>query len=277
MKKETSIHKINTDNEKRLRERIAEMLKEPTGRHFLDSGSAYGRKWEKNQYRRFEEEPAYRLCIAADETGKPEEIFVLYDLYHYLIRYLSLDDSTDQLNLLFRRFSNSRSMKDEGWPACMEAFLKTKLKVRYSTNNTYNYSNVLSQVIQYAVFAWGKGLSDYIILQIHNGCDVRGGYTNPYIFKVEDKDDFYLSQFHVEARCTGKQYDPRQTSFEEIEVESTCHNRWSSCNAGIHYHFRGSSSEMKPIEGYTHYDKQSQKLTCRDCGSEIAFSLGDQG
>ena len=253
------------------------MLKEPTGRHFLDSGSAYGRKWEKNQHRRFEEEPAYRLFIAADDTGKPEEIFVLYDLYHYLIRYLSLDDSTDQLNRCFRRFSNTRPMKDESWLTCMEAFLKTKLKVGYSINNTYNYSNVLSQVIQYAMFGWGKELSDYIILQIHNGCDVRGGYTDPCVFKVKDKDDFYLSQFHVEAWCTGKKYDPRQTSFEDIEFESTCDNRWSSCNAGIDYHFHGSSSEIKPIEEYTRYDRQSQQLTCTDCGCEIAFSLGDQG
>jgi hypothetical protein len=276
VKKETS-PKINTDNEERLKKRIAEMLREPTGGHFLDSGSAYGRKWQKNQHRCFEEEPAYRLFIAADDAGKPEEIFILYDLYHYLIRFLSLDDSTDQLNRLFRRFSNTSPMKDESRFTCMEAFLKTKLEVSYSTNNTYNYSNALSQVIQYATFRWGEESSNYIILQIHNGCDVRGGYTNPHIFKVEDKDDFYLSQFHVEAWCTGKKHDLRQTSFEEIEFESTCHNRWSSCDAGIHYHFHGSSSETKPIEEYTRYDKQSQKLTCTDCGSEIAFSLGDHG
>jgi hypothetical protein len=70
---------------------------------FLDSGSAYGRKWENNQCRRFEEEPSHRLFIAADDKGRPEEIFVLYDLYHYLIRYPSFDDSTDQLNRRCKR------------------------------------------------------------------------------------------------------------------------------------------------------------------------------
>ncbi len=38
--------------------KIAEMLKENTGRHMLDSGGAYGRHWERNQDKTFEDEPA---------------------------------------------------------------------------------------------------------------------------------------------------------------------------------------------------------------------------
>ena len=36
---------------------IADMLRENTGKHFLDSGGAYGRHWERNQDRDFSAEP----------------------------------------------------------------------------------------------------------------------------------------------------------------------------------------------------------------------------
>ena len=40
---------------------IIEMLKENTGEHFLDSGGAYGRHWEKNQDKNFKDVPVIML------------------------------------------------------------------------------------------------------------------------------------------------------------------------------------------------------------------------
>ena len=52
---------------------IISMLKENTGAHFLDSGGAYGRNWERNQARDFESEPACRVDVfdwhEQDEDG----------------------------------------------------------------------------------------------------------------------------------------------------------------------------------------------------------------
>jgi hypothetical protein len=273
MKRETSINRINVSNEKRLKKRIAEMLKERTGSHFLDSGRAYGRHWQRNLYRDFDKEREYLVSIHADNEGRPEEIIVLHNLYHYLVTFLSLDKGTTYLNRRFKQFSHSKYMEDENWLSCVDEFLVKKLKISHATENTYNHANVLSQIIQYSIFQWGVDSSDYIILQIHGGCDVRGGYTKPYIFKVTDINSFYQAQVHVEALCTGMKHDPRQTCFEGLDTESTCSNWWSSCDAGLRYYFHGCSSEMKPIEEYTRYDKDMQKLLCKDCGGDIAFTV----
>ena len=46
--------------------------------------------------------------------------------------------------------------------------------------NTYNGEDSLSQTLQYTAF--GTSCEGYILLQIHNGADVRGGYTAPRVF-----------------------------------------------------------------------------------------------
>lgn len=51
-------------------------------------------------------------------------------------------------------------------------------------DNSYNYENNLSQVFQYEIFG------DFVFIEIHGGCDVRGGYTRPVIFKIIE-DNFY--------------------------------------------------------------------------------------
>jgi len=279
------------DHEKRFKRKIRATLREPTGMHFLDSGRLYGRHWQRNQSRRFEDEERYMVFVHADEDGKPEEIFVLYNLYHYLIDFLSLNKETDELNRMFNRFSSSRRMREENQLIRMEAFLEEKLDVTCTITNTYNHPNLLSQVIQYGLFTWGEnndrkgngkrggkergknsnGQSNFIILQLHNGCDVRGGYTEPCIFSLDDVDGFLRVQTHVEVFCRGIERDPLQTCFEGIE-EGYCGNRWSSDDAGLNYAYEGNLPGPRPIEDHTRYDKDTGKLTCRDCGGVIMFS-----
>jgi hypothetical protein len=52
--------------------------------------------------------------------------------------------------------------------------------------NTYNHENLLSQVLQYVYFETDD--NSYVILSIHGGCDVRGGYTRPRVFELNDSD-----------------------------------------------------------------------------------------
>jgi hypothetical protein len=55
--------------------------------------------------------------------------------------------------------------------------------------NTYNFDTLLDQDIQYVEFqiddGWGA-YQTYVILQVHNGADPRGGYTDPVIFKANE-------------------------------------------------------------------------------------------
>ncbi len=55
------------------------------------------------------------------------------------------------------------------------------------TANTYNGEDFLSRVIQYVYWSDDDG-DAHVMLQIHGGCDARGGYTAPVAFDVADYD-----------------------------------------------------------------------------------------
>ena len=61
-------------------------------------------------------------------------------------------------------------------------------------------THFLSQNIQYHIFEYEGDY--YIALQIHGGCDIRGGYTEPRIFKI---DDDYLDMWSGDFGCDNCQ------------------------------------------------------------------------
>jgi hypothetical protein len=69
------------------------------------------------------------------------------------------------------------------------------------TMNTYNEENLLDQTLLFAYFelrsGGGRGgrINSYVVLQIHGGCDVRGGYTKPRVFVVEDDDELAIFDY----------------------------------------------------------------------------------
>ena len=73
----------------------------------------------------------------------------------------------------------------------------------HGVSNTYNWENLLSQGLQFLTF-YDENEDMYIILQIHNGCDIRGGYTKPRFFKVLEEDYFFLAMSDVHAYCDCK-------------------------------------------------------------------------
>jgi hypothetical protein len=167
--------------------KVIEMLKENTGSHFLDSGGAYGRHHERNQKVNFPDSPYGKANFNIQADGKVF-IDVTVNLYHWLTERLDYDKDMQ------RRFDNMVKTLDEdmSWFECVDKF-PTYLKEKgftvtglYGdsepmTINTYNHESILSQVIQFVYMEVDD--TPYIILQIHNGCDVRGGYTAPKIFR----------------------------------------------------------------------------------------------
>jgi hypothetical protein len=91
-----------------------------------------------------------------------------------------------------------------GVSAKHQAFLES---IGYDKNprewNTYNGESDLSQTLQgvsLRLFVDGQ-YEDYALIQIHNGADVRGGYTDAKLFKVNDWADYiweYKSQSEIE-------------------------------------------------------------------------------
>jgi hypothetical protein len=167
----------------RIKELIFDMLTENTGRHPLDSGGAYGRAWERNQARTIE-----------DFESEPEEKYTYHKSGNYLERTVSVFHFLSQLDMdeLCEQFN---AMPCRDWDADDEVYGVSKVqwdwlkanhevKVGY-TFNTYNGDSDLSQILQ---GSWVEINGDvYLLLQIHGGCDARGGYTNAKLFTTPEE------------------------------------------------------------------------------------------
>ena len=180
------------------------MLIENTGKHMLDSGSAYGRNWQRNKSKTIEDfnnETEQQITYDSRYQGFER----LVSVFHYLSE-LDIDYICEQFNELNRDATNWDS---NFYGVSLEASeyldsLKNQdIEIdelpygdHWSTFNTYNGDSDLSQVLQ---GSWIK-IDDemYLILQIHGGCDVRGGYTNARLFKIDNLDGMihqYLREY----------------------------------------------------------------------------------
>lgn len=174
----------------RTKELIYRMLIENTGTHPLDSGGAYGRAWERNQGKTIE-----------DFEAEPEESFT-YDrdcncldrrvsVFHYLSQ-LETDWVCDYFNEMpcqdWDADGNVYGVSKAQWDWLNS---KCEVKVNYGFN-TYNRDSDLSQILQ------GSWLTindeQYLLLQIHGGCDARGGYTNAKLFKPQEE-EYYIHEY----------------------------------------------------------------------------------
>jgi hypothetical protein len=217
---------------------IANMLKQNTGRSFLDSGSAYGRHWERNQKRSFAKEPQATVDF---KYG----IDVTVNVYHYLAERVTLAKDLDRK---FRRFADTEAMRSEPWLWIVREWLRSmgdKVTGLYGEGspievNTYNGEDLLSQVIQFTLFR--IDFTDYVALQIHGGCDVRGGYTAPRIFEVNGDGASMFDNARASIYCTNHE---------------TCGAYWDTDDANHWY--REGESGMGARTQLQDYDRTEAK------------------
>lgn len=171
---------------------VYEMLTTSTGSALCDSGDAYGRHWERNQKRsmgEFKNEPEISFKIPEDATIS-KEIEYTISVFHYLTKQLDLDQLCDEFNALPCKEWDGDiygvSSKQEKW------LEKKGLKTVGNSWNTYNSESSLSQNLQGVYLSSdGTDIPDYALIQIHQGCDIRVGYTDAKLFKLENE---YLSE-----------------------------------------------------------------------------------
>jgi hypothetical protein len=190
----------------KLQQTIFSMLTENTGRSFLDSGGAYGRHWERNQSRTIE-------SFANEERVSWHGDYWLISVFHYLCEKLGWCD-------LCEEFSNE-CLPAEDWDSDMAYGLSSKgqewleshgfrVSDEFSTFNTYNWQSSFSQELQ-GTFLKHEDGGRYLLLQIHGGCDIRGGYTDARLFECDPYEFFGESVFGSVIRPNG----------EVIEVDSS--------------------------------------------------------
>jgi hypothetical protein len=169
----------------RVKDIVYSMLTENTGVHFLDSGGTDGRMWQRNAKKSiddFEKEDEESYSFDRKTGG----IYRTVSVYHYLCG-LDLDSICEEFNKLNTNPNNWDADDDKIYGVSSEAWnYLTKnysVEVKYVTN-TYNYDSDLSQILQYSSIEIDG--DSYFIVQIHNGADVRGGYTDAKLFKSDE-------------------------------------------------------------------------------------------
>lgn len=166
---------------------IAQMLTENTGTALCDSGGLSGRMWQRNQgktIKAFEKEPAV--------TFEPEYQGYTISLYHYLTKGLDLDAISREFNQTFVPATEWDSEDFYGVSKAGDAWIKAYGFKVGRTFNSYNGESNLSQVIQGTWLELGE--RNYLLLQIHGGADVRGGYTDARLFYVPGYEEGALTE-----------------------------------------------------------------------------------
>jgi len=162
---------------------IISMLKENTGIHMLDSGGDLNRHWQRNQVRTFANESASILKFALYRNGL--EIEFTRNVFHYLKDRLEYNPELD------KEFQQFYKKHDYYYLEAMEEFCGQN-EYDSQTVNTYNEASNLTQTLQFTTFGHGDICEHaYVLLQIHNGCDVRGGYTMPKVFTLKTECALY--------------------------------------------------------------------------------------
>lgn len=231
---------------------IAEMLTENTGMNVLDSGGKSDRLWQQNQGRDFKKEDATQV----EMWEHSNEVIVTFNLFHYLTAYLELDANCKKLQRKFDKFAKSPEQEDEPWLVTMEEFVgqvhDPSVYGFFGADNTSNYDNVLDGVIQFVSFGYEDEL--YMLMQTHNGADVRGGYSEPKVFKVPEPDYFIIAQNTAYASTDKFAWDSDNAGFSWIGAESY----------GV-----DDEEEMPELE----FDVRGTKAYLKGTNDEITFGL----
>ena len=172
---------------------IITMLRENTGRALCDSGgtpkydddgnylgskAGYGRHHERNKNRSFHDEAPGVIRFSNDYIEFTKNV------YAHLVETLEYDPVMDAA---FQAFADLPENADKSWFQLVEEFPEAVNLESSDSYNTYNGECALSQTLQFLTFGRSSDFpGEYILLQIHQGADVRGGYTAPRVFRAED-------------------------------------------------------------------------------------------
>ncbi len=185
---------------------IYNMLTESTGTHMLDSGGGSNRHWQRNQLKSiddFKNEP--HITILDKDTEYP---YAEISVFHHLVNTLEyLEDETNDLiewisKDPYEYWENSEGRRISSRDTIEEYMVKNyandDMNLVHHTN-TYNRDSSLSQVLQ--VISVGDIYNcDVIALSIHNGADVRGGYTDYKLFEIKCESFFcsYMDEYQIQ-------------------------------------------------------------------------------
>lgn len=225
---------------------IKNMMCENTGKNLLDSGDAYGRHYEENQNGIMT--GPQKVDFWTDDK-KETELIPIVPLYDFLTYSLEIDEEANIYNNRFYNYIGAHDLDPYSVVDIEDTIKVIGEESEYSKMemiNTYNYECHLSQTIQFMLFDDGYG-NTYVCLQIHNGCDVRAGYTLPKIFYVKEPEYFITGTTDARITCGCRDYN--YYDYDSIEMYD-----------GEDYIY----IDDKYIFNHTYVDDDGD-LRCKDC------------
>lgn len=226
---------------------IKNMMCENTGRNLLDSGDAYGRHYEENQNGIMTGPQKVDFWTDGE---KETELIPIIPLYDFLTYSLEIDEEANIYNNRFYNYIGAHDLDPYSVVDIEDTIKIIGEESGYSKMemiNTYNYECHLSQTIQFMLFNDGYD-NTYVCLQIHNGCDVRAGYTLPKIFYVKEPEYFITGTTDARITCGCRDYN--YYDYDSIEMYD-----------GEDYIY----IDDEYIFNHTYVDDDGD-LRCKDCG-----------
>jgi hypothetical protein len=150
-------------------------IRENTGKSFLDSGDIYGRHYER---------PLPKKPLLVEVDKKRKEISVTISLLHFLEANFEIEQELTS----WLRAQIELEKIENNYMAYADALAEKLGIVIGGSDNTYNHENDLDQNFQFSYFKD----SQFLIIETHNGCDARGGYSSPLV--VRETRDYGFSE-----------------------------------------------------------------------------------
>lgn len=177
--------------ENKTAEVVYQMMTENTGIHMMDSGGGSGRMWQRNQMKSLEDftnEPAITM-----DWGPTISIF------HFFVEHLEHDP------VLQNKIDKyAADHPKDSWSDILNGVAAEQDWQCSNSYNTYNDDVLLSQVFQ----GFEMNDNDFLVIQLHNGADVRGGYTSPYAFRYKHGwEDFVCGMIDYNFFCSNDDCD----------------------------------------------------------------------
>lgn len=248
--------KQNTGGDLEVRpvdEIIEQKLRSKTARHPKDSWGVRHDK-QNEDVESFEDQPVIQKEVTDDG------VIIYVSVYHFLTATLENDEASARLNSMFQLYMDNT---DENYLQAMYSFTGAERAV-----NTSNHESLLSQTLQYVTFDAQESNptgfiepkdkteiydENYVLLQIHQGADLRGGYTRPVVLKIRDIDMFRLGNHDINAETTDE-------NGERVT--------WYSDDAGAHWY--GDMNAEDGTENWR-FDKEANEVYYKPSGNKVEF------
>lgn len=217
---------------------LTKQLLQNTGRAMGDSGDAYGRNFER----------LAKSGIDFNEGLRVDENSVIIPIATYLLNNLDRNKECEKLERLL--LSQLKKLDKEATSLSYsngdELIEILDLIGAENTNghwyNSYNFDSDLSQVIQFLRFKLDG--TDYVILETHNGCDVRGGYSDGRVYEITEDYFGYSLQVNCEVQIE-EDGDYDNVSFYNDCIYNVELNKWVHTESGKEIFFSASGDNYQ--------------------------------